>query len=262
MSIEGVFFDLGGTLFSYRNLARTNIPIMLESAKRLGSSASADEIKKAYARATQYVSHRYADEPYYRHHDLFHDLFKQFCEILQVDYDPKVHQWYHATHLAAVIDIIHMPIVLALILVGATWFSGVIDCLEIKPDCIQTLAYLKERGLYLSIVSNIDDDMLEPLVAREGLHHYFDHWTSSEAARSCKPHRTIFDVTLSKSELQAEQVLFVGDSPDHDIIGANAVGMRTALIIEKGIAPPLQSGRDAVVPDHTIHSLSELQAIV
>jgi hypothetical protein len=27
-------------------------------------------------------------------------------------------------HLAAVIDIIHMPIVLALILVGATWFSG------------------------------------------------------------------------------------------------------------------------------------------
>ena len=27
-------------------------------------------------------------------------------------------------HLAAVIDVIHMPIVLALVLVGATWFSG------------------------------------------------------------------------------------------------------------------------------------------
>ena len=104
--------------------------------------------------------------------------------------------------------------------------------------------------------------MLEPLVAREELHRYFDHWTSSEAARSCKPDRAIFDLTLDRSALKAEQVLFVGDSPDHDIIGANAVGMRTALIIEKGIEPPLQSGRDAVVPDHTIHSRGELRAIV
>ncbi len=239
MNIEGVFFDLGGTLFSYRNLARANIPIMIESAKRMGSSAPVDEVKKAYGRATHYVSHRYADKPYYRHRDLFHDLFKHFCDILQAEYDPQVHNWYHTTHLAAVID-----------------------CLELKPDCIQTLAYLKERGLYLSIVSNIDDDMLEPLIAREELHRYFDHWTSSEKARSCKPDRRIFDVTLDRSALKAEQVLFVGDSPDHDITGASAVGMHTALIVEKGIEPPLQAGRDAVAPDHTIHSLGELRDIV
>ena len=115
MSIEGVFFDLGGTLFSYRNLARTNIPIMVKSARRLGSNADVDEIKKSYGRATQYVSHQYADRPYYCHRDLFHDLFKRFCEILQADYDPKIHEWYHTTHQAAVIE-----------------------CLEIKPDCIRT----------------------------------------------------------------------------------------------------------------------------
>lgn len=34
---------------------------------------------------------------------------------------PDTVVWWH---LAAVIDVIHMPIVLALVLVGATWFSG------------------------------------------------------------------------------------------------------------------------------------------
>jgi hypothetical protein len=34
---------------------------------------------------------------------------------------PNTVFWWH---LAAVIDIIHMPIVLALVVVGATWFSG------------------------------------------------------------------------------------------------------------------------------------------
>jgi len=239
MTIEGIFFDLGGTLFSYRNMARTNIPILIESAERMGSNADPDAIKQAYARATQDTSDRYADKPYYRHRDLFHDLYRRFCEILEADYDPDIHRWYHTTQQAALID-----------------------CLEIKSDCIETLQFLKDRGLYLSIVSNIDDDMLEPLVAREDLHHYFDHWTSSETALSCKPDRRFFEITLEKSGLAAKDVLFVGDSPEHDIVGANAAGMRTALIIDAGLEPPFQSGRDAITPDHTIHTLGELKMIV
>ncbi len=44
MTVKGVFFDLGGTLFSYRNVARTNIPILLETAERMVSRADANEI--------------------------------------------------------------------------------------------------------------------------------------------------------------------------------------------------------------------------
>lgn len=239
MSVAGIFFDLGGTLFSYRHVARTNIPILIESAERLGVKTDAQAIKRAYANASTAVSHTYADKPFYRHHDLFHDMFVRFCALLEADYDSDVHRWYHDTQQAAILE-----------------------CLEIKPDCVETLEFLRDRGLYLSIVSNIDDDMLDPLVEREGLHRYFDHWTSSEAALSCKPHRRFFDVTLEKSGLEAARVLFVGDSPEHDIIGANAAGMRTVLIIDEGIEPPLQTGRDAVAPDHTIRALSELKQIV
>lgn len=239
MTVDGLFFDLGGTLFSYRNVARTNIPLLIESAERMGVKTEVEAIKRFYARAAKEVSHAYAEKPFYRHRDMFRDMFVRFCELLETDYDEDIHRWYHdAQHQA------------------------LLGCLEIKADCIETLAFLKSRGLYLSIVSNIDDDMLDPLVEREGLARYFDHWTSSEAALSCKPDSRFFDVTLEKSGLDAERVLFVGDSPEHDILGANAAGMRTVLIIEEGIEPPLQTGRDAVDPDHTIRTLSELKEMV
>ena len=239
MTVKGVFFDLGGTLFSYRNVARTNIPILLKTAERMDSRADAKKIKQAYGRAAQDVSGQYADKIYYRHRDLFDDIYKRFCELLALDYNPEIHHWYRTTQ-----------------------HEALLGCLEIKPDCIDTLQFLRSRGLYLSIASNIDDDMLEPLVDRENLHHYFDDWTSSEAALSCKPDKRFFEVTLEKSGLTPHQVIFVGDSPEHDIVGARAAGMRTVLVVEQGIDPPLQAGRQAADPDHTIHSLSELREIV
>lgn len=238
MPVEGIFFDLGGTLFSYRNVARTNIPLLIEGATRMGVTAAEAEIKAAYARASHTVSHAYADKPYYRHRDMFSDMFATFAELIGGRGDDTVYEWYLETHQRALVD-----------------------CLEIKADCIATLAALKDQGLYLSIVSNIDDDMLEPLVAREQLHDYFDHWTSSEAARSCKPHRRFFEVAVEKSGLDPAHVLFVGDSPEHDVIGANALGMRTVLIVEDGIEPPMQTGREAIDPDHTIRELRELTAL-
>ena len=53
MPVEGVFFDLGGTLFSYRNVARTNIPLLIESATRLGVGATEADIKAVAQTLTQ-----------------------------------------------------------------------------------------------------------------------------------------------------------------------------------------------------------------
>ena len=69
-------------------------------------------------------------------------------------------------------------------------------------------------------------------------------------------------MALARSGLAAGDVLFVGDSPEHDIIGAHAVGMRTALILDGGIPPPLQTGRVNITADHNIARLTELKDIV
>ena len=236
--MRGVFFDLGGTLFSYRNVPRATVPLLLEAVTRLGVKADKERLKEAYAEASRDMTVAYADQAYYLHRDFFHGTFARFAELLDATHDAAVQDWYLEAHRVAIID-----------------------CLVLKEDCIDTLAHLKELGLYLSVVSNIDDDMLEPLIERENLGRYLDHWTSSEAAQSCKPDRRFFELALARAGLAPAEVLFVGDSPEHDIIGAHALGMQTALILDGGIPPPLQTGRVQVKPTHTIDSLSALKHI-
>lgn len=236
--MQGVFFDLGGTLFSYRNVPRVTVPLITEAVARLGAKASGEQIKDAYTQASRDTTFAYAERAYYLHADYFRATFKRFAELLSARHDEAVHDWYLEAHRVAMVD-----------------------CLVLKDDCIETLAHLKDCGLYLSVVSNIDDDMLNPLIEREGLARYFDHWTSSEAAQSCKPDLRFFELALARAGLAAHQVLFVGDSPEHDIVGANAAGMQTALITDGGLAPPLQTGRVNVNADHTIATLTELKQI-
>lgn len=238
MPIKGVFFDLGGTLYSYRHVARQHGELLGAAASRLGL-AEPKALKRAYLGAMQEVTERYAVLDYYLHRDLFRDAFLRALELIDLRADASLVDWYLDEHREAVFG-----------------------CLEIKPDCVETLRDLHGRGLYLSIVSNIDDDMLDPLVAREGLDRYLHHWTSSEEARSCKPHRRFFELCLEKSGLDADEVLFVGDSPEHDIAGAGALGMRTALIVDSNLPPPLQSSRGGTDPDHRIGALWELTTLV
>ena len=235
MTIKGVFFDLGGTLFSYRNVAITNVPLLIESARKMGADCDEREIKKAYGAASQEVTEHYADKSFYLHRDLFGDIYSRFLQLLELEYDEETHHWYRKRQQ-----------------------TEIVNCLEIKHDCVDTLAALKQRGLYLSIASNIDDAMLDPLVERENLSDYFDHWVSSEMAQACKPHEDFFHYCLEKSGLSPNQVLFVGDSPEHDIVGAERAGMKTALIYDGDNPPPMQTGRASAEADHEIHNLSDL----
>jgi HAD superfamily hydrolase (TIGR01509 family) len=127
-----------------------------------------------------------------------------------------------------------------------------------RPDAAETLAALRALGLHVAIVSNIDDDQLQAVWPRLGLGGLVDAITTSEEARSCKPHPAIFRHALGKAgEPPPESVVFVGDSPWHDVAGANALGMTSVLI---GIPPP----EDARAPaaHHVIGSLRELLDIV
>jgi putative hydrolase of the HAD superfamily len=96
--------------------------------------------------------------------------------------------------------------------------------------------------------------MLEHLELRP----YFDHWISSEAARSCKPDPGIFRAALEEVGCRPEEVIFVGDSRVHDIQGARALGIRTVLISEDGGVSHLDDENFLAEPDHVIGALSEL----
>jgi HAD superfamily hydrolase (TIGR01509 family) len=129
----------------------------------------------------------------------------------------------------------------------------------LRDDCLETLEALRSQGLSLALVSNIDDDFLEPMLEHLDLRPYFDDWISSELAGSCKPDARIFHYALERASCGPEEAMFVGDSRVHDIQGARGVGLRSVLI--SGVSH-LDDESFQAEPDHVIRALSELPGIV
>lgn len=236
--IKGIFFDVGGTLYSYAKLHSAMSALLKELATKLELEHDLAEIAHHYQLANKEVDRMYASKPAYLFRDYFEDVYKTFLKRLDRMHLTHHFEWFEAYQRE--------------VLLGS---------IELKPDCHETLTRLKDMGLYMSAVSNADDNHLQPLIERGQLHNWLTHWTSSEEARSCKPDRRFFEIALQKAGLQAHQVLFVGDSLEQDIQGAHGVGMKTALIHDVGPAP-MHIGRETPDPDFRINSLSELPPIV
>ena len=237
--IQGVFFDLGGTLFVYEPMSTSHQSLLARSVEQMSLKATREEIAAAHLRSQARVAPLYADKDYYLHADLFRDIFIQFCSEVGGEFDFDLWQSYRVAYDAAVIA-----------------------DLTLRADARSTLSELRERGYYLSIASNIDQQMLEDLIEREELDALFDDWTSSEEAQSCKPNAQFFDCTQDKSGLDVGDILFVGDSPEHDIAGGQSAGMQTALICAPDVKPPLQTGKPEVEPDYRIAALAELLEVL
>jgi len=136
-------------------------------------------------------------------------------------------------------------------------YAATIEAAQLRPDCLDTLRGLRARSVRTQIVSNIDDEQLVGLVARLGLESLIDTCTSSESAASCKPDARIYQVALEMAGCAAGDVLFVGDSPDHDVVGPRAQGMSTALLVADA-----RPGAPDGSPDFVIERLGQVVEIV
>lgn len=239
MEVRGILFDLGGTLFSYSRRGGMGQALQ-EVVKSLGVEAEPREIGRAWGEASEAAMRRFARHDYFLHRDLFHETLVAFATRFDRSVSDALAENFHTAQRQSVVE--HLPL---------------------RTECLEALGALKSLGLYLAIVSNIDDDYLDPLVEKHGLERWLDHWTSSEEARSCKPHTGIYHYALTKAGLGVGETLFVGDSLHHDVAGANAAGMRSVRITEEGVSTPLTSGLAVTAqPDYQITELTELIGIV
>ncbi len=119
----------------------------------------------------------------------------------------------------------------------------------------EALAVVKElRAHYrLGIVTNSWEIAFEHLIKSYQLENYFDVLMPSYEAGVIKPEAGIFRAALDRLELDAEEVVMVGDSFDDDVKAANAVGM-TGVLLDRSNTRPEVSPR--------IMSLQELPAFL
>ncbi len=133
--------------------------------------------------------------------------------------------------------------------------DAVIANLRPRKDCVTTLERFRALGYKLAIVSNIDDEWLEPIKEHWNLDRFVDGVLSSEEARSCKPDSSIFLQACRMIDVHPQQVIFVGDSAVNDVAGSRNVGMNPIWFDAGGTKPGHES-------TPSITELSELENII
>ena len=121
-------------------------------------------------------------------------------------------------------------------------------------DTLDTLAALRQRGLRIGLVSNTmwPSRYHQRELDRFGVTPYLDHTVFSAEAGVWKPQPGIYHLSLDALGASAAEAVFVGDTPEADIAGAQRAGMRA---VYKRNARPREMD---VRPDATITDLAEL----
>lgn len=204
---RAVLFDFGGTLYDYRSLAPGDAESLVELARSVGIDAPLEALQRAHREALRRVFRDYLMRPSYLHRDLFRDAVVTMAGDLGVELSDEDYERYRQRQ----------------------WELHQRD-FRLRDGASETLGELRSRGLHLGIVSNIDEDQLAHMGELAGLRRFFDSILSSEAARSCKPDPAIFEEALRRAGCEPGEALFIGDSIDQDVAGANRVGLRSVLI--------------------------------
>ena len=115
------------------------------------------------------------------------------------------------------------------------------------PDAAPALTALRDAGIRIVVVSNWDWSLHERL-AETGLAPLVDGALASAEVGSAKPDGAIFRAALAG--VRPQDAWHVGDTPEVDVEGARAAGLRPILIARDG-----GEARDGVT---VIRSLAEL----
>ena len=109
------------------------------------------------------------------------------------------------------------------------------------PDTNPSLQRLRELGITLGILSNVDDDLLEG--TRRHFPVNFDIIVTAQQVKSYKPGRAHFEEARRK--IGNRRWLHAAQSNFHDIVPANAFGIPTAWI-NRHAQKPLPGGQPAM----------------
>lgn len=209
--IKAVFFDLYNTLVGY-DPPREEIHARV--LKDFGIKVSPEALLRPVMAADAFI---------YQEHARYSLAKRSKEEII------AVYTQYHEIILReAGLDV--SPELIAGIL--KKWMSSDYK-MVLFDDVAPTLTQLKERGLILGLISNVDRD-ITPLYQEVGLSAWLQAVVTSQEAGFSKPHPGIFQAALKKAGVKPSEAIYVGDQYQFDVVGANKAGMQGILLDRNG----------------------------
>jgi FMN hydrolase / 5-amino-6-(5-phospho-D-ribitylamino)uracil phosphatase len=123
---------------------------------------------------------------------------------------------------------------------------------DLYSDVLPALEQLHTR-YRLFTASNGNADL-----AKIGLAHFFERTIAARHVGALKPDPAIFHKVIEGTDLQAHEVVYVGDDPHLDVEGARGAGMQAIWIDRQGSEWPAEIAPAA----YTVRSLTELTQLL
>ena len=245
MAINGVIFDMGGTLLHYNAPGTT-----WEDTEKTGARA-------VYA---QLQAWGYTLPPETQALDMAWEYAVAVWTNLQT-IDPRELTLDHQIAQVAGIWGIPTPGIAAIETLSRAYMAAIQAHVRPLEGAREVLDALRRRGTRIGLVSNtlwpatahLDD------LSRFDITPFLEHTVFSADALAWKPDSRIFQLSLDALRLQPHEAVYVGDSLYFDVWGAQQAGLRAVWIEQTHRWLP--DGLD-VEPDATIRRLHELLPVI
>ena len=241
MAINGIFFDLYGTLLVYGNMDAAWSDWLSEFHERLRAHGLTRSIESFAKSCDQFFG---KSEPTPRKHNMtvFEQRIQNLCTNLKLNLTSK-----DITEIANKI--------------ANAWQKHI----PLDAEALHVLQTL-HRFKKLALISNFDHPPhVHSVLSELGLTHFFDSVVISAEVGVKKPDPRIFDSALEQTGMKPEEVVYVGDTED-DAEAARAAGIIPILIqrenegnaFDFSVNKDRSAEKEFTLDVHTITKLSEL----
>ena len=232
MLIRGIIFDLDNTLCNYNESAINGRVAVFEYLKTKYPHLTDELLKKAF-------------------HDSSVAALKEYMTGELNERKRQVRRFYLFLKYLN-LDKKEDPVFLR-----SLYYEKGIEHLKLYDGVRETLATLKSR-FKLALLTNGLVDLQNQKLDKIGIRNFFDCIIISEEVGIDKPNPKIFEVVLDCLGLKREEVIYVGDDPPFDIVGAKNAGIKVVWFNPKNKALPPQYPK----PDFEIQKIKDLLKIV
>lgn len=123
---------------------------------------------------------------------------------------------------------------------------------EFYDDVLPCLHRLRQKFRLGSITNG------NASIRHVGLDHLFEHSVSAAEVMAAKPDRLIYQHLADRFEVSPEEIVYVGDHPVYDVVGALEAGYHAVWVNREGVAWPHHSP----APEHEVTDLHQLEALL
>ncbi|HAV10797.1 MAG TPA: hypothetical protein DCX22_04200 [Dehalococcoidia bacterium] len=104
---------------------------------------------------------------------------------------------------------------------------------KLFDDSLEILNILNDRKVQIGLISNVGKEM-EDTYRKLGIQSYLTFTVTSFEVGCDKPDPKIFRIAIEKSKVKPEEMLYIGDQYEQDILGARNVNIQGILIDRRG----------------------------